>query len=359
VQMAHSVTQNTMRTTSKEESREMMAMWADVVRDITDAIKDLKIPDVSKWIEKVLQYNVPGGKRTRGLTLIYAYKSLAPKEQLTEDNISLAWILAWCMELVQGCVTVIDDIQDRSLVRRGKPCWYLHENIGVAAVNDSLMIKDAMFYLMEKHFKGKECYLDLLETFHNIIFKSTMGQCLDLLIPTNYNKKLNLDLFTMDRYSSIIKYKTAYYSFVLPIITAMHFAGIKDPVMFQQAETVLLEIGHLFQVQDDYLSCFGDSEVFGKDNTDIEEGKCTWLVVVALQRATPEQRRSLEECYGFSDPEKVRRVKQLFTDLDLPKIYSLYEEKTYNLINEHIQQICGLPHNMFLYLLQKLYHRTS
>lgn len=71
-------------------------------------------------------------------------------------------------------------------------------------------------------------------------------------------------------------------------------AGIKDPEMFRQAKTILLEMGHLFQVQDDYLSCFGDSETCGKDNTDIEEGKCTWLVVVALQRATPEQRKILE-----------------------------------------------------------------
>lgn len=71
-------------------------------------------------------------------------------------------------------------------------------------------------------------------------------------------------------------------------------AGIKDPEMFRQAKTILSEMGHLYQVQDDYLACFGDSEACGKDSTDIEEGKCTWLVVVALQRATPEQRKILE-----------------------------------------------------------------
>jgi len=72
--------------------------------------------------------------------------------------------------------------------------------------------------------------------------------------------------------------------------------------MFRQAKTILLEMGHLFQVQDDYLACFGDSDVIGKDNTDIEEGKCTWLVVVALQRATPEQRKILEvSIFSFLD----------------------------------------------------------
>ncbi|XP_011705454.1 PREDICTED: farnesyl pyrophosphate synthase-like, partial [Wasmannia auropunctata] len=122
----------------------------------------------------------------------------------------------------------------------------------------------------------------------------------------------------------------------------------------------LLEMGHLFQVQDDYLGCFGDPDVYRKDFTDIQEGKCTWLAVVALQRATPEQRKIMEECYGVSDPEKVRRVKSLYTDLGIPKIYSVYEEETYNLLNVHIQQISrGLPHSLFLNLLAKIYRRVA
>lgn len=49
---------------------------------------------------KVLQYNVPKGKKNRALALVYAYKILASRDQLSEDNIRLARILGWCVELV-------------------------------------------------------------------------------------------------------------------------------------------------------------------------------------------------------------------------------------------------------------------
>lgn len=47
-------------------------------------------------------------------------------------------------------------------------------------------------------------------------------------------------------------------------------------------------------IQDDYLDCYGDPAVTGKVGTDIEENKCCWLVIQALQLASPEQKKILE-----------------------------------------------------------------
>lgn len=46
--------------------------------------------------------------------------------------------------------------------------------------------------------------------------------------------------------------------------------------------------------KDDYLDLFGDPSVTGKIGTDIQDNKCSWLVVQCLQRATPEQRQILQ-----------------------------------------------------------------
>lgn len=46
--------------------------------------------------------------------------------------------------------------------------------------------------------------------------------------------------------------------------------------------------------QDDYIDCYGDPALTGKVGTDIEENKCGWLVIQALQLANPEQRKILE-----------------------------------------------------------------
>ncbi|XP_029175940.1 farnesyl pyrophosphate synthase-like [Nylanderia fulva] len=349
----------TTSLTNNDEIRELMALWPDIVRDITQS-KISSIPaEISEWIAKVLQYNVPGGKKNRSMTLIYAYKLLAPSDQLTEENIRLTRILAWCLELVQSFLIVYDDIVDQSLIRRNQTCWYLHNDIGLTAINDGLLIECVINLLIKKHFKGKEYYMDIVETFQETIFMTAVGQAIDIF-STNFGKKPNLDLYTIDRFNNIAEYKCSYYTYILPITLAMHLAGVKDPEKLRQTKTILLEMGHFYQVQDDYLGCYAKSEVVGKTSTDIQEGKCTWLIVMALQRATSEQRKILEECFGSSDPEKVQRVVQLYNDMGLPNMYSMYEEETYNLIVTHIQQMsCGLSHDLLLLLLNRMYRRKN
>ncbi|VAH21769.1 unnamed protein product [Triticum turgidum subsp. durum] len=70
-------------------------------------------------------------------------------------------------------------------------------------------------------------------------------------------------------------------------------------------------MGTYFQV---YLDCYGDPEFIGKIGTDIEDYKCSWLVVQALERAD-ESQKSIN--YGKKDPACVAKVKDLYKELNL------------------------------------------
>ena len=46
--------------------------------------------------------------------------------------------------------------------------------------------------------------------------------------------------------------------------------------------------------KDDFLDCYGDPEITGKIGTDIEEKKCSWLVIQALRKSNEQQTLTLK-----------------------------------------------------------------
>ena len=98
----------------------------------------------------------------------------------------------------------------------------------------------------------------------------------------------------------------------------------------------------------------------GKVGTDIQDNKCSWLVVQCLQRASPEQRQILQENYGQKEAEKVARVKALYEEMNLSAVYMQYEEDNYSHIMGLIEQYAApLPPAIFLGLAQKIYKRKK
>lgn len=46
-------------------------------------------------------YNVPGGKKNRGLSVIGSLRELLPPSQLTQDGVQRALVVGWCIEMVR------------------------------------------------------------------------------------------------------------------------------------------------------------------------------------------------------------------------------------------------------------------
>ncbi|XP_024917528.1 farnesyl pyrophosphate synthase isoform X2 [Cynoglossus semilaevis] len=323
-------------------------------RDLTDPV----LGDALRRLREVLEYNAPGGKRNRGLSVIGSLRELLPPSQLTQDIVQRALIVGWCIELLQAFFLVADDIMDSSVTRRGQPCWYKKERIGLDAINDSFLLEASIYRLLRKHCRDQPYYIHLLELFTETSFQTMLGQALDLM--TAPPGHIDLNRFTTERYKAIVKYKTAFYSFYLPVAAAMYMAGINSDEEHNHAKHILLEMGEFFQIQDDYLDCYGDPAVTGKIGTDIQDNKCSWLVVTALEVMTPGQRAELEACYGRHSEESIEKVKALYNTLQMPTLYQTYEEESYQrlqkLINGHAQ---NLPHSVFLNFAKKIYKRNK
>lgn len=232
-------------------------------------------------------------------------------------------------------------------------------DVGNIAINDSFILESNIYSFLKKYFRSDKCYVDLLELFHEVTYQTEMGQLIDLLTaPEDY---VDLNRFSLDRYLKIVEYKTAYYSFYLPVALALLLSGVTHKSAFKVANDILIPLGVFFQIQDDYLDCFGDPETIGKIGTDIQDNKCSWLVVQALERVTPEQRQLLEQNYGQKDMDKVNTVKQLYRDLNLEQVYRNYEEASYKDIETKINQIDEqvLNKEIFHRFAKKIYKRNK
>jgi farnesyl diphosphate synthase len=91
----------------------------------------------------------------------------------------------------------------------------------------------------------------------------------------------------------------------------------------------------------------------------MQDNKCSWLVVQALDRATAKQRRVLEDNYGRHDAASVARVKKLYVEMGLEELFLKYEEESYARIQALLQQAQDLPTEVFEFLLRKIYKRSK
>mmetsp|Transcript_17994 Transcript_17994/g.40899 ORF Transcript_17994/g.40899 Transcript_17994/m.40899 type:complete len:113 (-) Transcript_17994:432-770(-) len=96
-----------------------------------------------------------------------------------------------------------------------------------------------------------------------------------------------------------------------------------------------------------------------KVGTDIQDNKCSWLVVQALELANPAQLKILKENYGEDNPKKIDKVKELFKTLKLEKVFRDFEEQSYKEIQQELDKLKLIPRDVFEILLKKIYKRDK
>ena len=121
----------------------------------------------------------------------------------------------------------------------------------------------------------------------------------------------------------------------------------------------MIQMSYFQEFYHDFANCFENP-----NGRDIQDGRLTWLIVVACQRANSKQKAILHECYGGgevgSDAEaKAAAVKQVYKELNLKKALQISLDNTKTDVHQRIQSISkidkiGLSPEFFLKLMDQM-----
>lgn len=314
-----------------------------------------------KWVSRSLDYNTLGGKMNRGLITVEAGNMLMLHQGRTPTSRDLHRFaaLGWAVEFLQACMLMADDMMDGSLTRRGGPCWYKLEDVGLLATNDFLIIEMMVYKILRRHFGQDPCYTWMVDLVLETTFQTECGQLLDSICAN-----CELEELTESRWTLVVKYKTAFYSFYLPVALAMLAAGVTDKAAFDKAREVLMVMGIFFQAQDDVLDAFAPPEELGKIGTDIVDKKCTWLFAHAYHEVgDPEAKAVLDEFYGkceVGSPEE-QRIKDVYVQAGLKDLFKKYEANVQEQVMGFRSDVegVGLPWSVFEIFFAKIFKRKK
>lgn len=78
-----------------------MSVWPTVKKDLTGFTKmsDVDVA-TSKRFDDALEYNIPHGKKARGLLVLNTYQAMA--KVYDEKDLEQACIMGWCVEMVSS-----------------------------------------------------------------------------------------------------------------------------------------------------------------------------------------------------------------------------------------------------------------
>lgn len=238
-----------------------------------------------------------GGKRMRPvLTLMSA--------EVFDADYKLALPAALAVEVFHNFSLVHDDIMDEAPLRRGNET--VHEKWDT---NTAILSGDAMLILAYQYFEkyNTEVFRDLAKLFSKTALEVCEGQQWDVDFETRND-------VTIPEYLKMIEYKTA-----VLVAASMKMGALVAETTTENADLIYdfgLNLGLAFQLQDDFLDCFGNPATFGKQvGGDIIENKKTYLYLKAMEFSSDQEKDQLLHLFSIhpeDNTEKIELVKAIF-----------------------------------------------
>jgi geranylgeranyl pyrophosphate synthase len=224
-----------------------------------------------------------GGKRWRPVLFLLICEALGKN---AEDLLDFAII----PEVVHNGTLIIDDIEDSSEFRRGKPSTHKLFGLDIA-----INVGNAMYYLpLLSSMRNKDKIpadkrSEIYEIYIQEMINLSFGQATDIA----WHK--GLEKANEKQYLQMCINKTGALARMSAKIAAVLSDASDDFV--EKIGKFAESVGVAFQIQDDILDLVGEefAELKGGIGQDITEGKRTLMVIHTLERAQPQDRKRLLE----------------------------------------------------------------
>lgn len=231
-----------------------------------------------------------GGKRVRPTLVLMA-------ANIYTDDIKDAITPAIGLEMFHNFTLLHDDVMDKAPERRGRATVHVKWDENTAILSGDAMLTMA-FDLVSRVPENK--IRAILDTFNKTAIEIDEGQQLDIEFESRNDVKI-------EEYIEMIRLKTS-----VLLGCALKMGAIIGGASEKDAEILYnfgVNVGLAFQLQDDWLDCWGDPKTFGKRiGGDILCNKKTFL------RITAEKTAPIPNTEGMTEQEKIDAVKAYYIE---------------------------------------------
>ena len=243
-----------------------------------DAVIERRLTSDVPLVSQVSRYIIAaGGKRLRPALLLLMCGAL---DFDGEQRFNMAAVV----EFIHTATLLHDDVVDESTLRRGRAT--ANEAFGNPA---SVLVGD---FLYSRAFQ-------MMVDAGNMRIMQTLAEATNVIAEGEVLQLMNMHDASLseDGYLLVIRSKTAKLFEASARLAAL--LAKSSPAIEESCARYGQALGTAFQVIDDLLDYDGDVLEMGKNlGDDLREGKVTLPLIIAMQRATPDERRVIEQAIG-------------------------------------------------------------
>lgn len=286
---------------------------------IDQVMNGLKMPVEPKNLYDPITYTLANsGKRMRPLLVLLGCK-------IFTESIENAIHPAIGMELFHNFTLLHDDIMDDAPLRRGKPTVHQKWSSNVAILSGDAMMIQAYQHVLETK---QDVLVNILRIFNSTALEVCDGQQLDMDFE-------QMERVSIDDYLNMIRLKTA-----VLLAACLKVGATIGGANEEQSQLLYdfgLNTGIAFQLQDDILDVYGESNKVGKQKGgDIIANKKTFLLLKAMELAEGNDALELKNWLASSNEGKVEAVTAIYHKLN---IRQLAEERMWQFYNSGIEKL--------------------